>query len=148
MLCIFTVLFVSNIAIIVKVFMANQRRKAMNTSGPQTKMSSMTAILLVISLTYLALNLPMYITMTILQEYLQKGKFTYEETEFHFILNRWTHVFSYLNYVINFYLYFFTSPRIRKELKAMFACGNTKSEVSKSAVTTQSSISISTANKA
>ena len=120
----FTVLFVSNIAIIVKVFLANQRRKEITTSGPQTKMSNMTAILLVISLSYLALNLPMFITMTMLQEYLQEGKFTYKETEFLFLINQWTHLFSFLNYVINFYLYFITSARIRKEFKAMFSIGS------------------------
>ena len=138
----FSMLFLCNVLIIIR---ANLRGKDMNTTV-QNKMSSMTTILLVISFTFLFLSLPFVVSNKVLNNYLQSLNYSYERSTTLVVTQRACSFLSYLVYVLNFYQYFFSSPRFRRELFIMFGIEKPK-EVTSSMATSTMSVTVASTTK-
>ncbi len=116
----FAVLIAANLGIITKIAYSNYVRKhTMKQSSGGVKMTSMTAILITVSFMFLITTAPISIYLIIEQAII------FEATPEKAALNNmwWAIVVNigYINHSFNFFLYCFSGPRFRRELRAMFA---------------------------
>ena len=120
----FGVLIVANMGIVARIGHSNYVRKhTMKQTSGGVKMTSMTAILLTVSFMFLITTSPISIYLVIQESILRE--LTPEEDALNGMW--WAIVVnvSYINHAFNFFLYCFSGPRFRRELRFMFF-GDTK----------------------
>ena len=117
----FLTMLVCNIMIIVKIMRAQVQRKRLTvtslTAAPP-RISSMTAMLLAVTFTYLLLSTPLSLFHTG-QYFWWKDRLSDERFMLYWPV---ANILMYLNNSINFFLYILSGPKFRKELRGMFTC--------------------------
>ena len=113
-ICPFVIIFTCNMAIILYIFFHSRATRRELHSGQRVKFSSMTAMLVTVSITFIILTMPVCIFLSVCEGCMDEAD---EKTNLIFTaLNLW----SYLNYCINCFLYCLSGPKFRKEVKDMF----------------------------
>lgn len=113
----FLLITVGNILIIRSVLGARSKRKRFIEAAHESRRPyGMTAVLLIISLSFLVTTLPLSIYFAFFQVFAPNP----QATGLIRILGTVFTFLSYVNNCINFYLYIISGKRFRKELKAMF----------------------------
>ena len=115
----FGILVSSNVAILQRVLRSQYaHRKSQHVHGNATKMTSMTAILIVVTFSFFLTTAP--ISIYLIQNDTMRGESTSNDGA------KWVafNLLTYTNNTINFLLYCVSGSRFRRELISMFWCKN------------------------
>ena len=115
----FTILAVCNSLIIAKLWRAAAVRKSTAETSRQRKITNINLMLIINSMAFLILVMPWYL-IVVIQTYTNGGSpMTGIDVAYSVTFFLW-----YVNPAINFYMYCVGGPLFRRELKALFRCGN------------------------
>ena len=121
----FLLMLSCSLAIIVKICVTNIERRRMNVRADY-RISWTTVSLLAVCITYLILTAPVFILLSIHEQYekdRQRGIRSWQRVTDILIAAFYLNVFWYTNYVINFYIYCISNPKFRDQLLAIYKKG-------------------------
>ena len=111
----FFLILIGNVLIIYRLVRSRKKRKHITKNNPGQKGLGMTAVLLIISFTFLITTLPISVYLTSIQFFQSRSP----------LMRLLSTIFMFLSYVnncINFYLYIISGKKFRKELAKMLGC--------------------------
>ena len=127
----FTIMLVCNTLIIFRLARARMQRKRLGAtshgSHDSIRMTTMTGMLLAATFTFLILNTPVSLYLSGQSTFWKEERKRNQNFKIFSVI---TQQLMYLNYAINFFLYFISSPRFRQELKKLFdACRFNRTQI-------------------
>ncbi|XP_064651275.1 cysteinyl leukotriene receptor 1-like [Lineus longissimus] len=120
------IIFISNVGIVVVLKMSEQRRQEMTSDRNSSSNNQVVRMLLVVSLTFLVLKLPVkirnafwtYYTGTNTPQIVALRRFTVTLSE----------VVEYCNFAFNTYIYILPVKKFREDAKTVCCCGDARTE--------------------